>query len=96
MFSFMKKILPKYFSSEWSFAQFRLPESDCIAAFANENGIIGKFWIRLTLTAISPNGTYYYGEFDIKNGGEVKKKEQKALIEQWSNEGNWDHRVDYL
>jgi hypothetical protein len=39
----MKKILPKYFSSEWSFAQFRLPESDCIAAFANENGIIGKF-----------------------------------------------------
>jgi hypothetical protein len=24
--SFMKGFLPKYFSSEWSFAQFRLPE----------------------------------------------------------------------
>ncbi len=38
----MKKILPKYFDSEWSFAQFRVPDAKTICAFTNDNHIIGK------------------------------------------------------
>lgn len=45
-FSFMRGILPKYFSSEWSFAQFRVPETRTICAFGVEkNTIIGKLFI---------------------------------------------------
>lgn len=34
-------VLPKYFSSEWSFAQFHLPEdTQFIAAFGSQNTII--------------------------------------------------------
>ncbi len=41
-FSWMKSILPKYFSSEWSFAQFRVPEARTIVSFgADKNSIIG-------------------------------------------------------
>jgi len=41
-FSFMKGILPKYFSSEWSYAQFRVPDTRSIVAFGSEpNTIIG-------------------------------------------------------
>ncbi|KAG8390193.1 hypothetical protein BUALT_Bualt01G0058100 [Buddleja alternifolia] len=40
-FSFMKGVLPKYFSSEWSFAQFHLPERiPFISAFSSQNTII--------------------------------------------------------
>jgi hypothetical protein len=48
-FSYMKShiscacpgVLPKYFSSEWSFAQFHLPEdTQYIAAFASQNTVI--------------------------------------------------------
>lgn len=43
-FSFMKGILPKYFSSEWSFSQFRVPDTRSIVAFGQEpNTIIGTF-----------------------------------------------------
>jgi hypothetical protein len=42
-FSFMRGLLPKYFSSEWSFAQFRVPETRTICAFGSEkNTIIGE------------------------------------------------------
>ena len=34
--SFMKGMLPKYFSSEWSFAQFRIPATRTICAFGTE------------------------------------------------------------
>lgn len=34
-------VLPKYFSSEWSFAQFHLPEdTQFIAAFGSQNTVI--------------------------------------------------------
>lgn len=38
----MKKLLPKYFSSEWSFAQFRVPDVRSIVAFGylDENACI--------------------------------------------------------
>lgn len=36
------KVLPKYFSSEWSFAQFRVPDVRTIVAFGSEeNSIVG-------------------------------------------------------
>ncbi|VAH57411.1 unnamed protein product [Triticum turgidum subsp. durum] len=39
--SFMKGILPKYFSSEWSFAQFHLPEvTRYIVAFGAQNTVM--------------------------------------------------------
>jgi WD repeat-containing protein 45 len=42
-FGFMKGILPKYFSSEWSFSQFRVPDARSIVAFGNEpNTIISE------------------------------------------------------
>lgn len=41
-FSFMRGLLPTYFSSEWSFAQFRVPETRTVCAFgAEKNTIIG-------------------------------------------------------
>ena len=40
MLSFMKGILPSYFDSEWSFAQFRLVDQKAICAI-KENKIIG-------------------------------------------------------
>ena len=43
--SFMKKILPKYFDSEWSFAQFRVPDIHTLCAFANENTLVGKSYV---------------------------------------------------
>lgn len=61
MFSFMKKVLPSYFDSEWSFAQFRLVDTHAICAI-RENKII----------AISVDGNYYLAEID-KNGGECTK-----------------------
>jgi hypothetical protein len=35
-FAFMRGLLPKYFSSEWSFAQFRVPETRALVAFGQE------------------------------------------------------------
>ncbi|KAI7988941.1 Autophagy-related protein 18c [Camellia lanceoleosa] len=52
--SFMKGVLPKYFSSEWSFAQFHLPEyTKFIAAFGSQNTVIivgmdGRKWLEST------------------------------------------------
>lgn len=68
MLSFMKKVLPRYFDSEWSFAQFRLVDSKAICAI-KENKII----------AISADGNYYLAEID-KNGGECKKILQRNLL----------------
>jgi hypothetical protein len=34
--------LPKYFKSEWSFAQFKIPDLRSICAFGPNNTIVGK------------------------------------------------------
>jgi len=39
--SVFQKILPKYFSSEWSFAQFRIPDLRAICTFGPQNTLIG-------------------------------------------------------
>ena len=36
----MGRLLPKYFSSEWSFAQFRSSQVQTICAFGTEKGVL--------------------------------------------------------
>ena len=62
MLWFMKGVLPKYFESEWSFAQFRIVDSHSICTI-KDNKVI----------AISNQGNYYVAEIEEKNGGECKK-----------------------
>ena len=63
--SIFRKILPlpKYFSSEWSLAQFRIPDVKCICAFGPNN----------TIYAVSADGVFYQAAFDYKTGGECHK-----------------------
>eukprot|EP01006_Ploeotia_vitrea_P044428 TRINITY_DN66830_c13_g9_i2.p1 TRINITY_DN66830_c13_g9~~TRINITY_DN66830_c13_g9_i2.p1 ORF type:complete len:398 (-),score=196.98 TRINITY_DN66830_c13_g9_i2:67-1260(-) len=64
-FSFMSSVLPKYFSSEWSFAKFPVPESRTIVAFgAEKNSII----------VVSAGGTFYKATFDPTKSGECIQK----------------------
>ncbi|XP_047961472.1 autophagy-related protein 18a-like [Salvia hispanica] len=65
--SFIKGFLPKYFSSEWSMAQFRIPEGiQHIAAFGpGEN----------TIAVVGSNGSYYRCQFDPMVGGDMTKLE---------------------
>jgi len=61
---FFRGILPKYFSSEWSYAQFRVPEtSKTICAFGAEKN---------TIVVVGVDGTFYIASFE--NGGECQKK----------------------
>jgi len=61
---FLKGMLPKYFNSEWSYAQFRVPEtSKTICAFGAEKN---------TIVVVGVDGTFYIASFE--NGGECQKK----------------------
>lgn len=74
MLSFMSGVLPSYFNSEWSFAQFRIIDSTAMCAI-KDNKVI----------SISKEGSYYLAEIDTKNGGECKKLQQRGLISDDSN-----------
>eukprot|EP01117_Protostelium_nocturnum_P000967 TRINITY_DN11298_c0_g1_i1.p1 TRINITY_DN11298_c0_g1~~TRINITY_DN11298_c0_g1_i1.p1 ORF type:complete len:353 (-),score=105.56 TRINITY_DN11298_c0_g1_i1:302-1360(-) len=63
-FSFMKEILPSYFSSEWSFASFHVPESHSICAFSGDSNHI---------IVVCADGSYYKYTFDKVKGGECKQ-----------------------
>ncbi|KAI7848270.1 WD40-repeat-containing domain protein [Circinella umbellata] len=64
-FSFMKDLLPKYFSSEWSFAHAKIvTENRCIAAFGEEKN---------TIIAICADGSWYRFLFDPRKGGECTR-----------------------
>ncbi|KAG6430365.1 hypothetical protein SASPL_108430 [Salvia splendens] len=66
--SFIKGFLPKYFSSEWAVAQFRVQEGiQHIAAFGppGEN----------TIAVVGSNGSYYRCQFDPMVGGDMTKLE---------------------
>ncbi|XP_068641071.1 autophagy-related protein 18d-like [Aristolochia californica] len=64
--SFMKGVLPKYFSSEWSFAQFHLPENtQFLAAFGAQH----------TVLIVGLDGSFYKCSFDPVNGGEMTRQE---------------------
>ncbi|XP_058075268.1 autophagy-related protein 18c-like [Magnolia sinica] len=69
--SFMKGVLPKYFSSEWSFAQFRLPEdSRFITAFGSQNTVI----------IVGMDGSFYRCSFDPISGGEMTQQEYVRFL----------------
>jgi len=64
--SFMKEILPSYFSSEWSFASFHLPsETRSIVCFGQDDSIL----------AVCADGNYYKYSFDTQKGGECKSEQ---------------------
>jgi len=68
----MKGVLPKYFSSEWSFAQFRVPEETrAIVAFGTQKN---------TIVIVCANGSYYRCSFDGNNGGEMAQLEYERYM----------------
>jgi len=69
--SFMKGLLPKYFSSEWSFAQYRVPDVRTIVAFGHEKN---------SIIVVSADGTFYKAIFDPEKGGECVQESYKQFI----------------
>ncbi|XP_047060959.1 autophagy-related protein 18a-like [Lolium rigidum] len=66
-FSFIKGVLPKYFHSEWSVAQFRLHEGEqYIVAFGHEKN---------TVAVVGMDGSFYRCQYDPVNGGEMQQLE---------------------
>lgn len=69
---FVKDILPKYFSSKWSHAQFHVSDAKFVATFGSEKN---------TVIAISTNGNYYKYAFDLVAGGDcVRQAYNKFLL----------------
>ncbi|XP_020580752.1 autophagy-related protein 18d-like [Phalaenopsis equestris] len=69
--SFMRGVLPKYFSSEWSFAQFRVPEvTRYFVAFGSEN----------TVMIVGMNGSFYRLSFDPVLGGQMTQQEYVLFL----------------
>ncbi|KAG6703883.1 hypothetical protein I3842_07G107200 [Carya illinoinensis] len=65
-------VLPKYFSSEWSVAQFRLPEgSHCIVAFGHQKN---------TVVILGMDGSFYRCQFDPALGGEMTQLEYHNFL----------------
>jgi len=71
--SMFKNVLPKYFSSEWSFAQFRVPDVRTIVAFGNQENV---------LIVISADGSFYRATFDPDKSGECVKEKYAKFIEE--------------
>ena len=69
--SFMGGILPKYFKSEWSFAQLRITDGGRAICAFNEDAS--------TLIAVTTDGQYYISEIP-KGGGECEIKDKRHLI----------------
>eukprot|EP00471_Norrisiella_sphaerica_P004854 CAMPEP_0184481404 /NCGR_PEP_ID=MMETSP0113_2-20130426/2946_1 /TAXON_ID=91329 /ORGANISM="Norrisiella sphaerica, Strain BC52" /LENGTH=369 /DNA_ID=CAMNT_0026860511 /DNA_START=62 /DNA_END=1171 /DNA_ORIENTATION=- len=71
-FSFMKSLLPKYFSSEWSFAYYKIPDTRTIVAFGSEKN---------SIIVVSADGSFYKATFDPeKPGNECKMVSHKKFI----------------
>jgi len=66
-----KSVLPKYFSSEWSFSQFRVPDARTIVAFGNDES---------TIIVVSADGTFYKATFDPQNGGDCSKQSEESFL----------------
>ncbi|WOL10344.1 autophagy-related protein [Canna indica] len=65
--SFIKGVLPKYFNSEWSVAQFRLHEnSQYIVAFGHQKN---------TVVILGMDGSFFRCQFDPVAGGEMTQLE---------------------
>ncbi|EPS60938.1 hypothetical protein M569_13863 [Genlisea aurea] len=80
--SFMKGVLPKYFSSEWSIAQYELPErGQYVAAFGSNNSVI----------ILGINGSFYRCSFDPVKGGAMVKQESVRFLETQTVASVCDH-----
>jgi len=68
---FMRGFLPKYFSSEWSFAQFRVGDGTrTIVAFGAEPN---------TIVVVGADGSFYKASFD-KAGGDMVKTSYSQFV----------------
>eukprot|EP00465_Bigelowiella_longifila_P000659 CAMPEP_0185281462 /NCGR_PEP_ID=MMETSP1359-20130426/66733_1 /TAXON_ID=552665 /ORGANISM="Bigelowiella longifila, Strain CCMP242" /LENGTH=378 /DNA_ID=CAMNT_0027876899 /DNA_START=606 /DNA_END=1742 /DNA_ORIENTATION=- len=71
-FSFMKSLLPKYFSSEWSFAYYKIPDTRTIVSFGSDKN---------SIIVVSADGSFYKATFDPdKPGNECKMVSHKKFI----------------
>ncbi|KAH0865584.1 hypothetical protein HID58_082795 [Brassica napus] len=77
--SLFKGVLPKYFSSEWSVAQFRLVEgTQYIVAFGHQKNtvvILGMDGRSLDYLLCCFDNSFYRCQFDPVNGGEMSQLE---------------------
>lgn len=71
VFNFMKGLIP-YFSSQWSFAQFRIPPCKSIVEFGPKDKNI--------IIVATYDGKYYVGEFNPKTGGDCKKTNEEQFF----------------
>ncbi|PSS19654.1 Autophagy-related protein like [Actinidia chinensis var. chinensis] len=70
--SFIRGVLPKYFSSEWSVAQFRLQEGyQYIVAFGHEKD---------TIVILGMDGSFYRCQFNPVVGGEMIQLEHQNFL----------------
>ncbi|MBA0742971.1 hypothetical protein Gogos_005696 [Gossypium gossypioides] len=83
--SFIKGVLPKYFSSEWSVAQFRLVEgSQYLVAFGHQKntvvilGIDGRKGLKVVTDIMECS--FYRCQFDPVNGGEMTQLEYHNFL----------------
>ncbi|XP_057738181.1 autophagy-related protein 18c-like [Arachis stenosperma] len=71
--SFMRGVLPKYFSSEWSFAQFHLSErTKFIVAFGSQS--------QNSVLIVGMDGSFYRCSFDPVRGGAMLQKEYVSFL----------------
>jgi len=64
-------LLPSYFSSKWSFAQFHVPDYRSIAAFGRDPH---------TVVVVCASGSYYKAKFDPAVGGEMVMEVQEYIV----------------
>ncbi|KAI5054755.1 hypothetical protein GOP47_0029900 [Adiantum capillus-veneris] len=80
--SFIKGVLPKYFRSEWSYAQFKLSEEmKSVIALGQDNH---------SIFVLGTDGSFYKFSFDSEHGGDVKQLESFNFLkarEQKANAG---------
>lgn len=70
--SFIKGVLPRYFSSEWSVAQFHLVEgAQYIVAFGHQKN---------TVIILGMDGSFYRCQFDPVKGGEMSQLEYHNFL----------------
>mmetsp|Transcript_47347 Transcript_47347/g.34642 ORF Transcript_47347/g.34642 Transcript_47347/m.34642 type:complete len:86 (+) Transcript_47347:1-258(+) len=69
VFSFMKKLLPKYFDGEWSYAQFRIQDSKALCAFTDD---------AKTLIVVTTDGNFYMASIPPK-GGDCVQLDKRSL-----------------
>ncbi|XP_022728239.1 autophagy-related protein 18a-like isoform X2 [Durio zibethinus] len=77
--SFIRGVLPKYFSSEWSVAQFRLVEgSQYIVAFGHRKNTV--VILGIDGRAVGYGCSFYRCQFDPVNGGEMTQLEYHNFL----------------